>query len=188
MAYFPLFLNLDDKKILLIGAGKIAHDKLMHLLDFTKNITIIAKTFHEDIVKLININHLKYIQKEYQEDDIKPFDILIVAIDDVFLQKNIYKESKKYKCLCNCVDFLECCDFIFPSYIKKDNLIIAISTAGTSPAFSKHLKIYLEKIIPNSVISFLKEMKILRKSLPKGKERMLFLNQKAKNFIKKWDK
>ncbi len=187
MSYFPLFLNFNHKKVLLIGAGKIAYEKLVHLLDFTKDITIIAKTFNKDIEKLIKINHLEYIQKEYSNNDIEPYDIIIVAIDDIILQKSIYIDSMKYKCLCNCVDLLECCDFIFPSYIKKDNLIIAISTSGTSPAFAKHLKQYLNNIIPNSVVAFLKEMKNLRKTLPKGKERMYFLNKKAQNYIKKWD-
>ena len=186
MSYFPLFLNFTDKKILLIGAGKIAYDKLTHLLDFTRNITILSKTFDKNINHLIKTNNLVSIKKEYRLNDIQNYDIIIVAINDMILQKKIYKESKHYECLCNCVDFLECCDFIFPSYIKKDNLIIAISTSGTSPAFAKHLKIYLKKIIPDSVIFFLKDMKNLRKSLPKGKKRMHFLNKKAQNYIKKW--
>jgi len=70
--------------------------------------------------------------------------------------------------LCNCVDSVEYCDFIFPSYIKKDDLTIAISTSGSSPALAKHLKIYLKNLIPE--------------------ERMKFFDKKAKNFINSWSK
>ena len=76
--------------------------------------------------------------------------------------------------------------FIFPSYIKKDDLTIAVSTSGSSPAIAKYLRIYLEKIIPNSIGDFLKKMKEYRKTMPKGKKRMKFLDEKAKEYIKTW--
>lgn len=86
------------------------------------------------------------------------------------------------------MDLPNCCDFIFPSYIKKGDLTIAISTSGTSPAFAKNLRIYLEKIIPNNVNEFLKKMKEYRKTMPKGKDRMKFLDKQAKEYIEKWNK
>ena len=76
--------------------------------------------------------------------------------------------------------------FLFPSYIKKDNLTIAVSTSGASPAMAKHLRIYLQNLIPDSIGEFLQEMKDLRKTLPKGKERMKMLDEKAKNYIQQW--
>ncbi len=81
------------------------------------------------------------------------------------------------------MDSVDYCDFIFPSYIKKDDLTIAISTSGASPALAKHLRIYLSKLIPSSISAFLNEMKKLRKTLPKGKERMKMLDKKAKRYF-----
>ncbi len=183
MSYFPMFISLENRKILIIGGGNIALEKLNHLLNFTKNISFISKEFTKSILSIIEENNLKYVQKEYENSDLTGFDIVIAAIDDFALQEKIYFQAKRTNCLCNCVDLQEYCDFIFPSYIKKGDLTIAISTSGTSPAFAKYLKIYISKFIPNSVIEFLKQMKEYRKTLPKGKDRMQFLDQKAKEYI-----
>jgi precorrin-2 dehydrogenase/sirohydrochlorin ferrochelatase len=184
MAYFPAFIKLDNIKILIVGGGYIAYEKLTHLLDFTKDIDIIAQEFSSDMINLINKHNLKYEQRAYKKADIKDYAVVIVAVDDISLQESIYKESKTYpNCLCNSVDSVDYCDFIFPSYIKKDDLTIAVSTSGASPAVAKYLRIFLQNLIPNSIGDFLKEMKNYRKTMPKGKERMQFLDQKAKEYI-----
>ncbi len=186
MAYFPAFLKLDNKKILIVGGGYIAYEKLDHLLDFTKDISVIALDLSEDMAKGIKDNNLQFEQRAYKNGDIKDYAVVIVAVDDIPLQAEIFAESKQYNCLCNSVDSVDYCDFIFPSYIKKDNLTIAVSTSGASPAMAKHLRIYLQNLIPDSIGEFLQEMKDLRKTLPKGKERMKMLDEKAKNYIQKW--
>ncbi len=186
MSYFPTFLNFENKKILIIGAGKIANDKLSHLLDFTKNITIISPDTISMMSEKIAVNSLEFFQRKYLPGDIKGFDIIIAAVNDISLQEEIYFESRSERCLYNCVDIKKYCDFIFPSYIKKGDLTISISTQGSSPSFAKHLRIYLEKIIPNSVSEFLLEMKNYRSTLPKGKDRMKFLDEQTKKYFKNW--
>ena len=183
MSYFPAFVKLDDKKILIVGGGYIAYEKLDHLLDFTHDISVIALEFSDEMLSRIKKEGLEFEQRAYKEGDIKEYGVVIVAVDDIPLQAKIFEESKKYNCLCNSVDSVDYCDFIFPSYIKKDDLTIAVSTSGSSPAVAKHLRIYLQNLIPDGIGEFLKEMKNLRKSLPKGKERMKMLDEKAKNYI-----
>ena len=188
MAYFPAFIKLDNIKILVVGGGYIACEKLTHLVDFTTNIEVVAKEFNEDILKLMQQYDIKYNQRSYEVGDIADFGLVVVAIDDISLQNDIYNEAKQYpKCLVNSVDSTDCCDFIFPSYIKKGDLTIAVSTSGSSPAVAKHLRRYLQELIPDSIIDFLKKMKNYRKTIPKGKKRMEFLDQEAKKYIEKWD-
>lgn len=186
MAYFPAFLKFDDKKILIVGGGNVALEKLEHLLDFTHNITLIALNFNEASMHLIQQYNLTHYLKKYEKGDIKGFDIVIAAIDNFQLQEEIYFETRTYPCLCNCVDLQQYCDFIFPSYVKKGDLTIAISTGGASPAVAKQLRIFLSNLIPNSIVEFLEQMKNYRKTMPKGKERMQFLDQKAKEYIQSW--
>ena len=183
MSYFPAYLKIDNKKILIIGGGKIATEKLGHLLDFTSEIVLLAEEFDKNILELSQKNGIKTIKKRYEKDDIDGFDIVIVAIDDIEKQKDIYLEAKEKKILCNSVDAVEYCDFIFPSYIKKGDLTISVSTSGASPAVAKYLRRFIEKIIPKDIDKFLAKMKELRKKLPKGKERMEFLDKKAKEFF-----
>jgi len=188
MAYFPAFLKLDNKKILIVGGGNIAYEKLDHLLDFTKDINIIAEEYSSEMLQRMQEENLHYEKHSYKTGDIAEFAIVVVAVDSIALQAEIFQESKRYNCLCNAVDSVDYCDFIFPSYVKKDDLTIAISTSGASPAMAKHLRRYLQKIIPNGISEFLKEMKQLRQNLPKGKERMKMLDEKAKNYIESWSK
>lgn len=187
MAYFPAFIDFNNKSVLIIGGGFIAYEKLFHLLDFTKNITILSKELSCDMKKLIEENELKCILKSYEEGDISGFDIIVAAVDNFDLQEKIYKESRNHQCMCNCVDLQQYCDFIFPAYVKRGDLTIAISTGGASPAMAKQLKMFLSKIIPDSIEEFLKEMKELRKTMPKGKERMKFLDKKVEKYINSWE-
>jgi precorrin-2 dehydrogenase/sirohydrochlorin ferrochelatase len=186
MSYFPAFLKLEDQKILIVGGGNIAYEKLVHLLDFTCNISVIALEFSELMLERMDQVNISYEQRAYEAGDIKEYAIVIVAVDDIPLQAEIFQESKQYKCLCNAVDSVEYCDFIFPSYVKKDDLIVAISTSGASPAVAKHLRRYLQSLIPEGISEFLQEMRALRSSLPKGKERMKMLDAKAEEYIKSW--
>ena len=180
---FPLFLNLENRKVLIVGGGKIANDKLEKLLNFTDNITIIAPKILPQIIEQSLKNNLTMHKKNYEKGDIGGFDIVIVATDNIQLQKKIWEESRGKGIFVNSVDLPEYCDFFFGSFIKEGDLTIAISTSGASPAVSKYLKRYIQTLIPKNLSQFLKEMKSLRKSLPKGKERMKILNQKAKEFF-----
>ena len=188
MGYFPAFIKLDNKKILIVGGGYIAYEKLDHLLDFTKDIKVIAPELSTQMQERIEKEGLVFEQRKYEVGDIEEFAVVVVAVDDIPLQSEIFIESKKYNCLCNAVDSVDYCDFIFPSYIKKDDLTIAVSTSGASPAMAKHLRRFLERVIPDGIGEFLKEMKQLRSTLPKGKERMKMLDEKAENYIKNWSK
>ncbi len=188
MNYFPAFLKLDDKKILIVGGGNIAYEKLVHLLDFTDDIDLIAQEFSDEMLKKAEENNLHFEKRAYKEGDIAAYAVVVIAVDDTSLQAAIFEESKKYKCLCNAVDSVDYCDFIFPAYIKKDDLTIAVSTAGASPAMAKHLRDYLQNLIPENISTFLREMRSLRESLPKGKERMKMLDEKAKKYIQNWSR
>ncbi|NPA27896.1 MAG: bifunctional precorrin-2 dehydrogenase/sirohydrochlorin ferrochelatase [Epsilonproteobacteria bacterium] len=184
MSYFPIYLNLEGKEILIVGGGNIALEKLQKLLPFTKNITIIAKEVKYDIYILIKENCLTYYQRPYHEGDIDRFDIVVVATDDINLQKSIFLESRGKHILVNSVDNIKYCDFIFPSIIKRENLTITISTNGASPAFSKELRLFLENLLPSSIDDFLSKLKELRDKLPKGKERMQHFEKMVKSYFK----
>lgn len=185
MSFFPAYFSLDNRKILLVGGGYIALEKLEKLVDFTKDISVISKEVSDDFLAFATEHNIVTKQRAYETGDIKGFDIVIVATDTVTLHKAIYEESRSSRILVNSVDDTAYCDFIFPSYIKRGDLTISISTSGASPALAKRLRLYIEKLIPTSMVTFLQEMRALRRTLPKGKERMQFFEEKTDRFMEK---
>ena len=185
MSFFPMFMDMHDLKVLVVGGGHIATEKLEKLVDFTKEITVIAADISSEADRVIREHCLTLYQRTYREGDIQGFDIVIVATDTVDLHQAIYEESRGSRVLVNSVDNTDYCDFIFPSYVKRDDLTIAFSTGGASPAFAKHIRRHFEKIIPDSVGDFLKKMKALRKTMPKGKERMEYFDGLVEEYFRK---
>jgi len=184
MSFFPMFMDMENLKVLVVGGGNIATEKLEKLVDFTKEITVIASEVSIEANTLIREHCLTLYQRAYSKGDIQGFDIVIVATDTVDLHKAIYEESRGSRILVNSVDNTEYCDFIFPSYVKKDDLTIAFSTGGASPAFAKHIRRHFEKIIPDSVGVFLEKMKALRSTMPKGPERMKYFDEMVEKYFK----
>jgi len=183
--YFPAFLDLRNKKILVVGGGRIAGEKIGRLLDFTKDITIVAPRIGEQVQAYIRLYGLTWHRRPYKEGDIDPFFLAIVAVDDIELQKAIFQEAREKRVLVNSVDAREYCDFIFPSYIKRGDLTIAFSTAGASPSLAKYLRRAIERMLPSDIGRFVSELKALRRALPKGKERMRLLDEKAKAYVER---
>ena len=186
MSFFPLYMDMQNLKVLVVGGGTIATEKLEKLLDFTKEITLIASEISAEAHMLIKDHCLTLYQCRYKKGDIEGFNIVIVATDTQMLHKAIYEEARGSRTLVNSVDNTLYCDFIFPSYVKKEDLTIAFSTGGASPAFAKQLRQHFESIIPNEVGPFLKKMKNLRTTLPKGAKRMKHFETLVGTFFKKY--
>jgi len=185
MSYFPAFIQLEEKRILLVGGGRIASEKLEKLLDFTTDITILATKISDEVSETASRHSLETVTREYRRGDIEGYDIVVVATDTVELHREIFEESRDSRIMVNSVDDTAYCDFIFPSYLKRGDLTIAFSTSGASPAFAKHIRRYFENIVPESTSAFLDRMKSLRNELPKGEERMKKFDEMVREFMKK---
>ena len=184
MSFFPMYMDMKNLKVLVVGGGYIATEKLEKLVDFTTQITVIALRVEDEAQNIIDKYELTLHQRAYNAGDIQGFDIVIVATDTVVLHKEIYEESRGSRILVNSVDNTDYCDFIFPSYVQKGDLTIAFSTGGASPAFAKQIRRHFEKIIPDSVGEFLQKMKTLRSEMPKGKERMKYFDEMVEKYFK----
>jgi precorrin-2 dehydrogenase/sirohydrochlorin ferrochelatase len=146
--------------------------------------SVIALRIEDEAQHIIDKYELAFQQRAYTRGDIEGFDIVIVATDTVALHKEIYEESRGSRILVNSVDNTDYCDFIFPSYVQKGDLTIAFSTGGASPAFAKQIRRHFENIIPDTVGDFLKKMKALRSTMPKGKERMKYFDEIVEKYFK----
>lgn len=181
--YLPIMLDMRRRKILLVGGGAIACEKLSRLVECTEEITVVATEFSEKMEEMIRLYALIAHQRGYRESDLEGIDIVIAAVDSLELQSEIFDQATRRNILCNAVDLPAYCHFIFPSMIRRDDLVVAISTSGASPALAKQMKRFFEALIPDDIGTFLAMMREKRQALPKGKERMRHLDQLASDYV-----
>lgn len=185
MSYFPVLLKIKDKKILLVGAGEIAAFKFDKICDYNPlSLTVVAREVNPKIHSKSK-PFCQIYQKDFEMKDLDGMDIVVVGINDLALQQEIYNECQARKILCNCVDELDRCDFIFPSTIKRGNIVIAVSSSGRAPGFIVALREYIEKYLPDNLEEKLQEIIELRNSLPSGKERMAKIREESRHYFNK---
>ncbi|MEJ7553760.1 MAG: NAD(P)-dependent oxidoreductase, partial [Aquificaceae bacterium] len=97
--------------------------------------------------------------------------MVIVAVDDLRLQKKIYGFCVKMGIHCNAVDTPDFCTFLFPALVVRGNLVIGVSTSGKAPALSAGIREFIENRLPEGVEELLSELENLRRTVPEGKER-----------------
>jgi len=182
-SYFPIGLRFDDKRVLLVGGGDISLFKFQKLVQFNPLlIKCVSRKFHPDFYQKYDVA-IEIIQKDFDFRDLEEMDIVIVAIDDASLQKRIYEDCKEKKLLCNCVDLLECCDFIFPSLVKRGHISIAINSNGLLPGLSAVLRKYIDDVLPENLDEVFSNLLTLRKSLPPGPKRMQLIRESAEKYF-----
>ena len=143
MAYFPMFVQLKNKKCLVIGGGRIALRKIEVLKDFEADVTVIAP---EMIPQIRQIDKIRRIFRTFMEEDFKEAELVVAATNDSKVNSEISKICMQKKIPVNAVDQKEDCSFIFPSYVKEGEVVAAFSSGGQSPMITQYLK---EKIKPN---------------------------------------
>ena len=141
MAYFPMFVDLTDANCLVVGGGSVALRKVNVLLDFGAKVHVIAKEISMDLAALSEeTDHLLLEQREFTPFDLQDRKLVIVATSDNELNGQIYMMCSEGGIPVNVVDDQEKCSFIFPSYIKEQNLVGAFSSGGNSPALTQYLR------------------------------------------------
>ncbi|MFT4145497.1 MAG: bifunctional precorrin-2 dehydrogenase/sirohydrochlorin ferrochelatase [Mobilitalea sp.] len=155
MAYFPFYMDITDKLWVIVGGGTIALHKIKILIEFGATMTVIAPDIQEDIRWLQRQGELnkqykiEILKRDFEDSDILMADYVIAATDDNQLNSHIAELCRAQNRLVNVVDVKEECSFIFPSIRKKENLVVAVSTGGNSPALAAKLKKDLETAIPD---------------------------------------
>ncbi len=164
MAYFPFYVDLKNKEILLVGAGNVAFHKLNKLVNYECKITVVAKEFSDKVIELSKKypKQIECIHRGFGEYDICGKFCVITATPDEKLNAYIYKLCHERNILVNSVDDKDKCDFIFSSMIQKGNLSIGVSSGGASPVVTTLLKQDIEKIIPNNIENILNFLENVR--------------------------
>ena len=165
MTYFPFYCDIEKKKWLLVGGGRVAAGKFSRLIAFTEKITVIAPEISDEIKKDA-ASDARLLERDFMAADLDDADIVVAATDDKALNAQIASLCRERKIPVNAVDDPENCDFIFPAIIKKGRLTVSVSTDGASPVYAAALKKEISDLVPEDIDLILEKMAALRKTVP----------------------
>lgn len=165
---YPVFLKLDQLRILLVGAGNVGLEKLHSILSNSPEakITIVATEIKEEVRRLVwKHPSCSIFQKQFENSDMDDKELIILATDDKQLHLEIRQAAKEKGILINVADTPELCDFYLGSIVQKGQLKIAISTNGKSPTAAKRIKEVLHEALPGELDDVIENLHKVRKKL-----------------------
>ena len=200
MKYYPLYLNLQNQPVLLVGAGEIGLQKIRGFLECEARVHVVSPDALPEIAAFAESGQVRWSRRGYETADLDGMKLVIAATDDTVLQKRIAAESRERGILVNIVDVPPLCDFIAPAIVSRGDVQIAISTGGAAPALAKFLRQKLEGVLGPEVAEFVRIAQEIRPrimALPKEKRLGLWgclasdgfletIKRDAKAKIKEW--
>jgi uroporphyrin-III C-methyltransferase/precorrin-2 dehydrogenase/sirohydrochlorin ferrochelatase len=187
MSLLPIFLKLEDRQCLLVGAGAVALDKIASLLKTGVRLRVVAPEAKAEIRELAAEGKLEWIRRAFEPADLDGNFIVIAATDVPEVNAAVYREAVARSIACNSVDDIPNCDFFFGSVVSRGDLQIAISTAGESPAVAQRLRREIDEQLPGDLGPWLAKLGALRREVlathPRGEERRLLLHELASRRI-----
>ena len=170
--YYPIFLNVQGKKCVVIGGGTVALRKVKTLLDGGAEVIVISPKPHPDIARHSRERTIHLIRREYEAGDLKEAVIAIACTDLKKINRRVVAEAKKAGVLINVADDPKLSDFIIPSFFRRGDLTLAVSTSGTSPALARKIRTTLQKTFGKEYASLLSLIGEVRATLKNKKHRV----------------
>ncbi|EMF81586.1 siroheme synthase domain protein [Leptospira weilii serovar Topaz str. LT2116] len=163
---YPAFLNLENKNILLIGGGKVAFEKLPHLIDSGAKITLITLEACKEVAQVLEKHpEIKVEYRSVEFSDLQGKTLVFSATNDSDLNARLTDYAHSWKIWINCADDPSNCDFYSAAVLDRGPVRVAISTEGNFAGLSGVVKTTLEELIPDEHEEELQELMRLRKEL-----------------------
>ena len=140
MSLFPMFLKLEGRRCLVVGAGAVGEQKIQGLIEAGAKVQAVAPQATDQVRKWANAGVINWQAREFESKDLEGKFLVIVATSSRELNESVFREAQQRQILCNVVDDPPHCDFYYASVVRRGDLQIAISTAGHSPALAQRLR------------------------------------------------
>lgn len=142
---FPMFVKMQGKRVLVVGAGKVGEPKIAGLLETGAHIRVVAREASPAVHDWARQGKIELDLCAFSPDDLNGSFLAVVATSSRSLNERIYEEAQRRGVLCNVVDVPDLCDFFYPSIVRRGDLQIAVSTAGQSPCLAQKIRQQLEQ-------------------------------------------
>jgi precorrin-2 dehydrogenase / sirohydrochlorin ferrochelatase len=140
-----MFLKLEGRKCLVVGAGKIGESKIRSLLIAHGDVRVVAPVVTAAVAAWDRAGVITWEAREFRAVDLDGVFLVVAATSSVVVNDAVYREAQQRQILCNVVDDPKRCDFYYPAVVRRGALQVAISTEGQSPALAQRLRRELEK-------------------------------------------
>lgn len=168
MKYYPAYLDLREHPCVVIGGGAAAEHKALSLIEAGADVTVISLSLSPKLHELSDSGKITHLQKEFEDQDVSGAFLVIAAADSPAVNTNAAQICKKKHVLVNVDASHEESSFIVPSVVERGDLVIAVSTAGASPALSLKIAQELGQQYGHEYESFLDKLTTIRKRILEG--------------------
>jgi precorrin-2 dehydrogenase/sirohydrochlorin ferrochelatase len=142
---FPMFVKLEGRQVLVVGAGNVGEPKIAGLLETGVRIRVVALQASPAVREWAREGKIELELRAFAAADLAGAFLAVVATNSRTLNERVYREAQKRNVLCNVVDVPDLCDFFYPAVVRRGDLQIAVSTAGQSPSLAQKIRQQLEK-------------------------------------------
>ncbi len=150
--YYPVFLDLEDKPVIVIGGGRIACEKVTGLRRARARITVVSPRLDPELAALHDAGEIAWVARPYTETDLdQPWSLVMVATDDGAVNGEASAAARARHVWVNAADDPKHCDFILPAVVRKGKITLAASTSGASPALARRLREELEAFLTDDL-------------------------------------
>lgn len=168
MSYYPVMLNLKNRKVLFVGGGWETEHKVRGLLESGANLTLLSPYQHPELNALEKDGKIVWLRRGFEAGDLAGVWLVMSHTKDKADNVAIYAEAETRGVLCNSVDDPDRCSLILPSVVRRGDLIIGISTSGTAPALGVRIKQKLNLEYGEEYTEFLAILRSMRSSITAG--------------------
>ncbi len=159
----PIFLDLKDQPVLLIGGKASAEEKLRKLIVTGAQVTVVARSFSQEVEALIGEHaNVRLVQRDWEHHDLVGCRLIVSAVDNRDEHARIATSARSLGVLINTVDSPGTTDCYFGAQVERGPLVIAISTHGRFPGLARALKIWINDLLPDSITGDIEQLAGLR--------------------------
>jgi siroheme synthase-like protein len=165
VGYYPVFLEMKDRRCVVIGGGAVAERKVEGLVAVGANVTVISPAITNGLRELLTQGAIRHVAREYQTGDRAGYDLVFVATDNSEINAVVSNEARSLRIWVNSADDPDHCDFILPAVIRRGDLAVAVSTGGVSPAVTRAIREELDQYVSADYASFVQIAGEVRREL-----------------------
>lgn len=153
MPYYPIFVEMHGRRVLLVGGGHVADEKIHKLVDAGAEVTVVAPELAPPVRRYVEDGLARWTPRAFEAGDTAGFEIVMVATDDGEVNRIVADEARALGVWVNAADDAAHCDFILPSLARRGRIAIAASTGGASPALARWLRERLDAFLTPEVVA-----------------------------------